>query len=96
MTNFRRWRRLPWAPAFWSGYVALWMLVTDSGLTLASMWWLAGMAGLSLLRPTYRTARNGSPSPAPESPGDLVPSPSGPVPGTAAHTPERRTSSHEQ
>jgi hypothetical protein len=46
---------MTWVHVLWSGYIAMWMTVTGSGVTLAAVWWLVGMAGLALLRSRYPT-----------------------------------------
>ena len=43
MTNFLHWRKMTWALVLWSGYVATWAVITDSGPTIVTLWWLAGM-----------------------------------------------------
>lgn len=70
MANFLNGRGMTWVLLLWSGYIATWMLITGSGPTLAAGWWLAGIVGVALLAPAYRSARAGSPSPPPTSPGD--------------------------
>ena len=70
VTNFLHWRGMTWVLLLWGAYVATWMMVTDSGLTLAAVWWLAGMVGLTVLRPTYRMVLTGRPSPPTACPGD--------------------------
>jgi hypothetical protein len=47
---------MTWVHVLWSGYIAMWMTATDSGVTVAAVWWLVGMAGLALLRSRYPTA----------------------------------------
>lgn len=63
VTNFLHWRGMTWVLLLWGGYIAMWVMVTDSGLTLAAVWWLAGMIGLTVLRPTYRVVLTGRPFP---------------------------------
>jgi hypothetical protein len=52
MTSFLHWRRTTWVLVLWSAYIATWATVTDSGLALAAVWWLAGMVVPNLLRLT--------------------------------------------
>ena len=43
MERFRNWRKMTWALVLWSGYVATWAVITHSGPTIVTLWWLAGM-----------------------------------------------------
>jgi hypothetical protein len=52
MTSFLHWRKTTWVLVLWSAYIATWATVTGSALTLAAVWWLAGMIVPSLLRLT--------------------------------------------
>ena len=35
-------RRMTWALALWSAYVAIWAILTDPGTATAALWWCAG------------------------------------------------------
>ncbi len=43
MTNVLHRRKMAWAFALWSGYVATWAVITGSGPAIVTFWWLAGV-----------------------------------------------------
>ena len=43
MTSFLHWRRMSWVLVLWSGYVATWAVLTGSGPSVVTLWWLLGM-----------------------------------------------------
>ena len=49
MTNFLHWRKMTWALVLWSGYIAVWTVVTGSGPAIIGLWWLAGIVVLGPL-----------------------------------------------
>ena len=58
MTKFLHWRATTWVLVLWSGYLAVWMVVTGSGPVIVALWWLAGVGLLQLiLQPLYQTGR---------------------------------------
>jgi hypothetical protein len=71
MAYVLRGRGMSWALALWSAYVATWMVLTESGPARGVAWWLAGVVCAALLRPTYRLAFSGTPSPPTVLPGDV-------------------------
>ena len=44
MTKVLHWRRIAWALALWSGYIAIWTGLSGAGPAMVALWWLAGMA----------------------------------------------------
>jgi hypothetical protein len=68
-TVLRR-RGATWGLVLWSGYVGLWMTLTDSSPTVATLWWVAGVVSVAMLLPTYRLAFGGRPASPPAPPGD--------------------------
>jgi hypothetical protein len=58
MTTFLHWRVTTWVLVLWSGYLAVWMVVTGSGPVIVALWWLAGLGLLQLiLQPLYQSGR---------------------------------------
>lgn len=43
MTNFLQWRKMTWALVLWSGYVAIWTVITGARPAMVALWWFAGM-----------------------------------------------------
>lgn len=68
MTSFLHWRKLTCALMLWSGYVAIWSVVTGSGPAMVTLWWLVGMTVLGSLwlgtQPLFQRGRR------PTFPGD--------------------------
>lgn len=44
MTKFLHRRKMAWALALWSGYIAAWTALSGAGPAMVVLWWLAGMA----------------------------------------------------
>lgn len=44
MTKVLHWRRMAWALALWSAYIAIWTALNGAGPAMVALWWLAGMA----------------------------------------------------
>ena len=59
MTNFLRWRTLTWALVLWTGYIATWTVLTGSGPTIVTLWWLVGLVVFGLLWFATPQARRG-------------------------------------
>jgi hypothetical protein len=51
---------MTWVHVLWSGYIVTWMTATESSLTVAAAWWLAGLTCIALLRAKYPSALSGS------------------------------------
>ena len=49
MTKFLHWRKMTWALALWSVYIATWTALSGAGPAMVALWWLAGMALLGAL-----------------------------------------------
>ena len=61
MTKFLHWRKMTWALALWSAYIATWTTLTGAGPAMVALWWLAGTACLGALwlatQPLFRKGR---------------------------------------
>jgi hypothetical protein len=45
MTSFLQWRGMSWVLVLWSGYVAIWAVLTRPGPAVVTLlWWLLGMS----------------------------------------------------
>jgi hypothetical protein len=71
MTSFLDWRKTTWALVLWSGYIALWMVISGSDLALAGVWWLAGAVVYDRLRLITRRL---SPPRGASEPDETIPS----------------------
>ena len=49
MTKFLHWRKMTWALALWSVYIATWTALSGDGPAMVALWWLAGTALLGAL-----------------------------------------------
>jgi hypothetical protein len=60
MTNFLHWRKMTWAFVLWSGYIAIWAMITGAGTTVVAVW-LAGAIVASMLwfatQPVFQKGR---------------------------------------
>jgi hypothetical protein len=54
-------RRITWALVLWSAYVVSWTMITGSGQTLFTLWWLAGaivlVGSFRVAAPLFRPGR---------------------------------------
>jgi hypothetical protein len=50
MTTFLHRRRMTWALALWSVYIATWTALSGAAPVMVALWWLAGIAFLGALR----------------------------------------------
>ena len=49
MTKFLDRRKMTWALALWSVYIATWTALSGPGPAMVALWWLVGIALLSAL-----------------------------------------------
>jgi hypothetical protein len=88
MSKALHWRKITWALVLWSAYVVAWTVITGTGPTLFTLWWLAGaivlFGSFRLATPLFRPGWTGRPDlegliapAAPARIGDRVPT--GPV-----------------
>jgi hypothetical protein len=61
MTKVLHRRKMTWALALWSAYIATWTTLTGAGPAMVALWWLAGTACLGALwlatQPLFRKGR---------------------------------------